>query len=99
MEIGRFTGEGFAIGLQDSLSTAIRAAQTVVGAANLSPKMDFSGLSTSMNGAINDLADLENSREWAFYLNGREMARASTRDYNTALNGYGKRISLGYGRG
>ena len=71
----------------------------MVHAANLSPKMDFSGVAASMNGAISDLADIEGNREDVFQVNGREMARATDRNYNMALNSYAKRISMGYGRG
>ena len=99
MEIGEYTGEGFGIGLSESLGAAIRAAQNVVGAANLRPQTDFSGVSSSISGAIDDFREIESGRDIVLTLNGREMARASQKDYNTALSNYAKRVNMGYGRG
>lgn len=103
MQSGRMFDLGVAKGIDEETSSvvrsAVRMADTVAGAANLRPRMDLSGITKGMRGAISDIADIESARDIALYLNGREMARASTRDYDLALNGYARRLNLGYGRG
>jgi len=100
---GRMFDQGFVVGIDKEAGSVVRSAvslvNNVVGAANLAPKMDLSGLSASMNGAINDLTGADGNLEIPLYINDREFARATTRANNAALNGYAKRIGLGYGRG
>ena len=66
---------------------------------NLSPAVDFSGISGAMSSAVGDIADIESMRDVVLSVDGRELARTTAPDYNAALNGYAKYINLGYGRG
>ena len=98
MEAGRFTGEGFSIGLRDTLWDAVRSAQTVAGLANLRPKMDFSGISGAMDDAIFDLAGIEGERPVILQVNGRELARTTSEDNARASARLNRSISLGVGK-
>ena len=100
---GRFFDQGLSVGIDEGtgevVRSAVRLADRVAGAANLRPQLDMSGLTSSVNDAMSGFADAESRREYVFNVNGREMARATDRNYNNALNGYARRIGLGYGRG
>lgn len=100
---GRMFDQGLVVGIdkgtKDVVSSALAMSRRVAGAANLSPRMDFSGLSASMDSAMSDFAEAESSRQYVFRVNGRDLAAATSRDYGTELNGFAKRISMGYGRG
>ena len=95
MSLGQYTGEGFDIGLQRSLSEAVANMNSLVTGANMSPKMDLSGITNQLN-MINEA---QNEGNIVLQLNGRELGRAAAPDMNTAVNGYTRRIAMGYGRG
>lgn len=95
MSLGQYTGEGFDIGLQRSLSEAIANMNGLVTGANMTPRMDLSGI-TSQLSTINQAQGEGNV---ILQLNGRELGRAAAPDMNTAVNGYTRRIAMGYGRG
>lgn len=97
--IGEFTGEGFSIGLNDSLGKAVESAQSVVGLLNLKPNMDFSGITGSLGSMVGNLTSAEMSRPIDLYLNGRRMASTMAPYNNYAMNGFNAQTNMGYGRG
>lgn len=101
--LGEGFDEGFAVGIDREAGAVVRSAVklvgSVAGAANLKPRMDLSGLYASVSGAGADAAAIDGGGDTVLYINGREMARTMKRDNSAALNGYTKRINLGYGRG
>jgi SOS response regulatory protein OraA/RecX len=96
--LGANFGEAFSSGLEDSLNTALRSAQTVVGLNNLSPKMDFGGLAGSFGRALQGFADAESDRPVDVYLNGRKVGGTMDRDNARAAAAYNRRVALGYGK-
>lgn len=98
-ELGEFTGEGYRLGLEQSLSKAVTAARNIVGELNLKPKMDFSGVTGAFDTSLQAAAEAEASRRASIYLSGREVS-AVLADFNSsAINGYNSRVRMGYGRG
>lgn len=97
MEIGRYTGEGFEIGLSDSLRAAVRGAEGIVGTLNLAPKAlpDFeAALSTAASGAYT----AEAARPIYLNVNGKQLARVVTNDMQIAANNTSRRVALGVGK-
>ena len=102
-ELGKFYDLGLAQGITENTKTVVDSAldmsRRTLGAVNLSPAVDFSGISGAMSSAVGDIADIESMRDVVLSVDGRELARTTAPDYNAALNGYAKYINLGYGRG
>ena len=102
MEAGRMFDQGFVVGI-DKDAEAVRHSvvsmmDRVVGAANLRPKMDFSGITGAMDDAIFDLAGIEGERPVILQVNGRELARTTSEDNARASARYNRSISLGVGK-
>jgi len=92
MKMGEFAGQGFEIGLTDSLQAAVRSAGRIAGEMNLSPK---TGMAAGMQGA-----DMQHRAAQPIYLNvdGRTLASVITDDMRTAMNRRSRSIGLGVGR-
>ena len=97
-EIGRYTGEGFEIGLTESLNAAIRSAQNVVGSMNLTPRLTAPDLSSAFASAAGSIADAEGSRPIYLNVNGRTLASVTAADTRRAQNSYNRSIALGVGK-
>ena len=97
-EIGRYTGEGFEIGLTESLNAAIRSAQNVVGSMNLTPRLNAPDLSSAFASAAGSIADAESSRPIYLNVNGRTLASVTAADTRRAQNSYNRSIALGVGK-
>lgn len=97
-EIGRYTGEGFEIGLTESLNAAIRSAQNVVGSMNLTPRLSAPDLSSAFASAAGSIADAEGSRPIYLNVNGRTLATVTAADTRRAQNSYNRTIALGVGK-
>lgn len=97
-EIGRYTGEGFEIGLTESLNAAIRSAQSVVGSMNLTPRLSAPDLSSAFASAAGSIADAEGSRPIYLNVNGRTLASVTAGDNFRAQNRYNRSIALGVGK-
>ena len=97
-EIGRYTGEGFEIGLTESLNAAIRSAQNVVGSMNLTPRLNAPDLSSAFASAAGSIADAEGSRPIYLNVNGRTLATVTAADTRRAQNSYNRTIALGVGK-
>lgn len=96
MELGEFAGEGLDIGLQQSVGAAVDNMRGLVTGINMVPKMDLSSIQGQL-AMINQTQAEQGSV--ILQLNGRELGRAAAPDMNTAVNGYTRRIAMGYGRG
>jgi hypothetical protein len=94
-ELGMFAGEGFDLGLTESISTALDNMRNMVTGINMTPRMDLS----TIQGQLNSINEAQNEGNIVLQLNGRELGRAAAPDMNTAVNGYTRRIAMGYGRG
>lgn len=97
-EIGRYTGEGFEIGLTESLNAAIRSAQNVVGSMNLTPRLTAPDLGSAFASAAGSIADAESSRPIYLNVNGRTLASVTAGDNFRAQNRYNRSIALGVGK-
>ena len=99
MELGQFSGEGYAIGLQQSMENAVLIARRMTGeiatAAQISMPMQVR------------VPDMQQSIEYALeatqqpvnlYVNGRELARVTASDTQQAQNWHNRRIALGVGK-
>ena len=97
MRIGAFAGEGFEIGLRNSLQNAVKTAETVVAGMNLNTRVlpDFE---SAINGAVTSVYAAENGRPIYLNINGKTMARAVTKDMQQATNNANRRIGLGVGK-
>lgn len=95
-ELGLFAGEGLDIGLTESVGNAIDNMRNLITGINMTPKMDLSSIQgqlSMINQAQGEQGDV------ILQLNGRALGRAAAADMNTAVNGYTRRIAMGYGRG
>lgn len=92
MRMGEFAGQGFEIGLRNSLQTAVRSAGRIAGEMNLSPRM--SGMAAA------SAATAESRMAQPIYLNvdGKTLATVITGDMRTALDRRNRSIGLGVGR-
>lgn len=97
-EIGRYTGEGFEIGLTESLNAAIRSAQSAVGSLNLAPRLTAPDLSSAFTSAAQSVADAESARPIYLNVNGRTLASVTAGDNFRAQNRYNRSIALGVGK-
>ena len=97
-EIGRYTGEGFEIGLTESLNAAIRSAQSAVGSLNLAPRLTAPDLSSAFTSAAQSVADAEGARPIYLNVNGRTLASVTAGDNFRAQNRYNRSIALGVGK-
>ena len=98
MSLGLFTGEGFAEGLESSLTHAVASARGIVGAMTLRPGMDFSGLSGSLSDTMQGYAEAESMRPVVLSVNGRQLAAVTQEDTAIIANRRNRQISLGYGK-
>ena len=97
-EIGRYTGEGFEIGMVESLHSAVRAAQSVVGNMNLTPRLTAPELGSAFATAAGSIADAESARPIYLNVNGRTLATVTAADTRRAQNNYNRSIALGVGK-
>lgn len=97
-EIGRYTGEGFEIGLTESLNAAIRSAQSAVGSLNLAPRLTAPDLGSAFASAAQSVADAEGARPIYLNVNGRTLATVTAADTRRAQNSYNRSIALGVGK-
>ncbi len=97
MRIGAFTGEGFEIGLRDSMQNAVKTAQDVVSNMNLNTRVlpDFEG---AISGAVTSVYAAENSRPIYLNVNGKSLARVISKDTQQATNNANRRVGLGVGK-
>lgn len=97
MRIGRYTGEGFEIGLRDSMQNAVKTARDVVSNMNLNTRVlpDFEG---AISGAVTSVYAAENSRPIYLNVNGKNLARVISKDTQQATNNANRRVGLGVGK-
>ena len=97
MQLGEFTGEGYGIGLRNSLQNAVRTAENVVAGMNLNTRVlpDFE---SAVSGAVNSVYAAESGRPVYLILNGKTLARAVNDDMRHAANNANRRIGLGVGK-
>ncbi len=97
-KLGEMTGQGFELGMVESLNAAIRSAQNVVGSMNLSPRLSAPDLSSAFASAAGSIADAEGSRPIYLNVNGRTLATVTAADTRRAQNSYNRSIALGVGK-
>jgi hypothetical protein len=99
MELGAFTGEGYAIGIENSMRRAVAVAQRmsgqVVTAADISQSMRVN-IPTLTQDII--LANEQSDRSVNLYVNGKELGRVMANDNQLAQNRYNRSIALGVGK-
>ena len=99
MELGAFTGEGYAIGIENSMKRAVAVAQRmsgqVVTAADISQSMRVN-IPTLTQDII--LANEQSDRSVNLYVNGKELGRVMAPDNQLAQNRYNRSIALGVGK-
>ena len=97
-KLGEMTGQGFELGMVESLNAAIRSAQNVVGSMNLTPRLNAPDLSSAFASAAGSIADAEGSRPIYLNVNGRTLATVTAADTRRAQNSYNRSIALGVGK-
>ena len=97
-KLGEMTGQGFELGMVESLNAAIRSAQNVVGSMNLTPRLNAPDLSSAFASAAGSIADAEGSRPIYLNVNGRTLATVTAADTRRAQNSYNRTIALGVGK-
>ena len=96
--LGDFTGQGFEMGLTESLDRAVHGAQRVVGALNLNPNTAANGIVSAINGNALDteaLGEAISRRPVVLNVNGREFARATQRDTQIMQRNAARRAAMG----
>lgn len=96
--LGEYTGEGFEIGLTNSMTKAVESAQRIAGNLNLAPRMEFPDVSGALAGAVDSIYGAESDRTVRLYINGREMASTTAADTRVAQAARARRIALGVGK-
>lgn len=93
MQMGEYAGQGFEIGLENSLTSAVRRAGRVAGELNLSPRTSGAGVQAAK-------AVEMPSADRSIYLNvdGRTLAQVIAGDMRQSLNRRGRSIDAGRGR-
>ena len=97
-KLGEMTGQGFELGMVESLNAAIRSVQNVVGSMNLTPRLNAPDLSSAFASAAGSIADAEGSRPIYLNVNGRTLATVTAADTRRAQNSYNRSIALGVGK-
>lgn len=97
-QLGEYTGEGFEIGLTDSLTRAVESARRIAGTLNLTPRMDFPDVTGALTGAVGSIYEAESGRSINLYINGKQMATTTAGDNRWAQASRARRIALGVGR-
>lgn len=97
-QLGEYTGEGFEIGLTDSLTRAVESARRIAGTLNLTPRMDFPDVTGALTGAVGSIYEAESGRSINLYINGKQMATTTAGDNRWAQANRARRIALGVGR-
>lgn len=97
-QLGEYTGEGFEIGLTNSMTKAVESAQRIAGNLNLAPRMEFPDVSGALAGAVDSIYGAESDRTVRLYINGREMASTTAADTRVAQAARARRIALGVGK-
>lgn len=97
-QLGEYTGEGFEIGLTDSLSRAVDSAARIVGTLNLTPRMEMPDVTGALTGAVGSIYEAESGRSINLYINGKQMATTTAGDNRMAQASRARRIALGVGR-
>ena len=99
MELGAFTGEGYAIGIEKSMANAVNVARRmsgqVVTAADISQSMRVN-IPTLTQDII--LANEQSDRSVSLYVNGKELGRVMANDNQLAQNRYNRSIAMGVGK-
>lgn len=101
MSYGEYFGQGFEIGVKESLGKAIRTIDNVIGDANFSRRAAPSAydLGSAVTAALRSMqAGPETDPVFRFYVNGRDLAEVTTTDYSGALNSYNRQIAMGVGK-
>jgi hypothetical protein len=99
MELGAFTGEGYAIGLQNSMANAVNVAKRMSGEIITAAEMSRS-MRVSMPNLSQEiiLANEQSQQPVNLYVNGRQLGKVMAADNQTAQNNYNKSIALGVGK-
>ena len=99
MELGAFTGEGYAIGLQNSMANAVNVAKRMSGEIITAAEMSRS-MRVNMPGLSQEiiLANEQSQQPVNLYVNGRQLGRVMAADNQAAQNNYNKSIALGVGK-
>lgn len=99
MELGAFTGEGYAIGLRNSMANAVNVAKQmsgeVVTAAELSRSTRFNIPDLSQEIV---LASQQSQQPVNLYVNGRQLGKVMAADNQAAQNSHNRSIALGVGK-
>ena len=101
MRIGRSVGEGFEMGMAESLHTAIRSAQTIVGDMNLTPREGYSEILDAIGtntDTVSDAAALQSTRPLNVYFSGRRVSAALASETQKAKNNTERRLKMGIGK-
>lgn len=101
MAIGRSVGEGFEMGMAESLHTAIRSAQTIVGDMNLTPREGYSEILDAIGtntDTVSDAAALQSTRPLNVYFSGRRVSAALASETQKAKNNTERRLKMGIGK-
>lgn len=97
MRMGAYTGEGFDLGLKQSLRSAVRNAENIVGGLNLSPKLTAPDLSGAFTAAA-DIMTAGYDRPMYLTVNGRVVGQVLANDTARAANWRNRNIAMGVGK-
>ena len=97
MRIGRYAGEGFEIGIRESMEKAVQTAESVVSGMNLNTRVlpDFE---SAIQGAVTSVYAAEGGRPIYLNMNGKTVARVLTKDMQQVTNNANRRVGLGVGK-
>ena len=97
-EAGGYFGQGFEMGVVESLNRAVRSAENIVGSMNLTPRLTAPDLTGAFTMAAQGWAEAESMRPIQLIARGRVIAETLAPDNVRANNNYNRRIALGVGK-
>ena len=100
MGLGRDFGEGYTIGLQESMAHAAEVARKMTGHVATSVDIIQATRVSNMPNLQQEiiLANEQSKQPINLYVNGRELARVTASDTQQAQNWHNRRIALGVGK-
>ena len=96
MQLGEFTGEGYGIGLRNSLQNAVSTAENIVTGMRLNGGV--SDFESAIGGAVSSAYAAESVRPIYLIANGKVIARVLDSNIQQASNNANRRIGLGVGK-
>lgn len=98
-KLGGYFGEGFRIGMIDTLGNTLSSLDGIVGSLNMKPRLSTPDLTNAFANMMTGITlNTEGTQKLALYVNGRRLGEVMAEDNRNAQNTYNRSIGMGYGK-